>query len=249
MDRFGLGIAQSETKELRMRFQGRLISVLVCACVSSVVFADMVTVDRYGNYFGGLGGEDTITPIGWSWNPYPLYSSNTQVAGGLQTFCVELVEPITPGVTYDVVLNDRAIWGGVGPQGNPLSVGTAWLYHEFQKGNLQGYDYTPGIGRKHTAQELQLTIWWLEGYLDDPGDSNPFRNLALATFPDPKADNNGLYPVGVLNLYAQGHLGDPQYRRQDFPVCIPDPVPVPAALLLCLLGLGTSGLGLRRIGL
>jgi hypothetical protein len=235
-----------------MRFHGRLLSVLVCVCVSSVASADMVTVTRHANYFSYFSfaypiGEDTITPIGWSWNPYPLYSSNTQVAGGLQTFCVELSEPITPGTTYDDVLNDRAIWGGVGPQGNPLSVGTAWLYHEFQKGTLQGYDYIPEFERRErTAEKLQITIWWLEGYVDDPGPDNPFRQLVLATFPNPMADNNGRYPVGVLNLYEQGHLGDSQYRRQDFLVCTP--VPIPAALLLGLLGLGISGLGLRRIG-
>jgi hypothetical protein len=164
----------------------------------------------------------------------------------LQTFCVEYWQPIITPKTYDDVLNDRAIPGGVvGPQGNPLSIGTAWLYHEFQKGTLKGYDYIPGVGREGTAAELQHTIWWLEGYINDPGFSNPYRQLVVKMFPDPMADNNGLYPVGILNLYEPGHLNDPKYGWQDFLVCTP--VPVPAALLLGLLGLGLSGLGLRRM--
>jgi hypothetical protein len=154
------------------------------------------------------------------------------------------------GIPCDVTFSDKAILGGVGPSGDPISVGTAWLYHGFQNGNLEGYNYadTPAGSRRTAAGALQNTIWWLEGENPDPGNGNFYRNLVLAQFGSEAgamADNNGSNPVMVMNLWTLGHAGDfsqnidgsYKYLLQDTLVCIP----APGAILL-------GGIGIALVG-
>jgi hypothetical protein len=227
-----------------------------CAFATAPALADLTitttgnggTHDGYGIWQTGQGGEFTFRPSGW--DPLDLYNSVAKNQGGqegtFQTFCLEHNEYLYPNTTHAVVLNDRMINGGVGPQGDPLSVGTAWLYHQFQSGTLAGYDYdNTGAGRHTSAQELQNAIWFLE---DEQGGSltTTYRDMLIAEFgsvTDAKLDNNGRIPVAVMNLYAEGHAGDPEYLRQDALVC----TPLPAGLLLGLLGLSAAGLRLRRL--
>jgi hypothetical protein len=172
-------------------------------------------------------------------------STSNQDQGRLpsfQSFCLEENEYIYAGSTFTAVLNSKAIYGGVGggPQGDPISAGTAWLYHNFQNQTLPEYEWTDVAGRHASAAELQNTIWWLEQEAGDPGAGNTFRNQVIAEFGNASnamADNNGKYPVAVLNLYN----GDGS-RAQDMLVC----VPIPGALLLGFLGLGAAGLKLRQ---
>lgn len=229
----------------------RLISIaLLCAFLTTPVLADTVaTVNDYGIWQTGSGGEFTLQPsAGLQW-VLPLYVGSTKNQGTqdtFQTFCLEEHEYIYANTTFDVVLNNKAVNGGVGPQGDLISVGTAWLYHSFQNQTLDGYDYVTDAGRHASADALQRTIWWLEGEAaGDPGTGNAFRQAVITQFGNADgamANNNGQYAVAVLNLYAQGHAGDANYLRQDQLVC----VPLPAALLLGLLGLSAAGLKLRK---
>lgn len=202
-----------------------------------------VTVTSTNGYFSDYGGEFTATPsaeLAWVLN---LYHPNATLNGGFQTFCLELSEQVSMGSTYTVVLNDRMVDGGVGPAGDPISLGTAWLYHEFQAGTLANYDYTPGSGRVASAGALQSTFWWLEGESADPGAGNIFRNAVIAQFGTAAAamaDNNHTFPVAVLNLYDQN--GN---RAQDLLVC----VPAPGAIILGSLGTFLVGLLRRRAAL
>jgi len=219
-----------------------VITIAIAAVLSVQAFAGLTVQigysgSSYGPYQTGSGGEFTVNPGGW--DPLDNYADdvkNIGVAGTFQTFCIEASETIGGyAATYDVVLNTSAMYGGVGPGGDPLSIGTAYLYHEFQNGTLAGYAYTGGTSaRKADAGELQNAIWYLEG--EGGSLSANYKSILEAEFTTVanamNTDANGAYGVLVMNLYdANGG------RHQDLLVC----VPAPGAMLLggigvCLVG-------------
>ncbi len=223
---------------------GAAISVLFLAAAQ--VNALTVTVNRIPGYFSGNGGEFTITPSGnLCWGNYGELTHNQRGAPlpNFQSFCLETQERVTLGQAYVAGLNTKAIKGGVGPQGDPISIGTAWLYQLFATGTLPGYDYTPGLGRMSSAGDLQKAIWWLED--EQHGAIAPWIATLLQQQFGPnwqavaKQDNNRQYPVRVLNLGVCGT------DVQDFLVMIvPD-----GGLTLMLLGIGIGGVALisRRL--
>ncbi|MHC4159783.1 MAG: hypothetical protein ACYSSO_11975 [Planctomycetota bacterium] len=199
-----------------------LVNILVGLITATAFGSFTVTVKRHTDYYGGDGGgEFTLIPSGW--DPLPFYSDNTKNQvdiGSFQTFCMETGESLVVGQTYNVVLSSVIITGGEAVS-DPLSIGSAWLYHEFQKGTLENYDYTPGADRQASAGDLQQTLWWLEDDIADPGAGNVFRNMVINKFgsdPNAKLDNNYAYSVEVLNIFDDaGNL------KQDMLVCIPAP--------------------------
>ena len=241
--------------------QKTALAVLVGMAMVPALLADQVTtVNSYGPYQTGQGGEFTLRPdaqLSWVLGEGYVDTVTKNVLGlngTFQTFCLEGQEFIYPNTTFDVVLGTSAIRGGVGPGGDPLSVGAAWLYHEFliagDYDGLAAYDYAnPGrSGAGSSADLLQRAIWWLEGEEGEVYNTlNPYEAAVVTKFGSQegaKGDNNGQYAVMVLNMYAAGHGGDADYLRQDMLVGVPD-----GGLTLTLLGMGLGSLAMisRRI--
>jgi hypothetical protein len=221
-----------------------VVSFLMVLVLAPMAMADQLTWSRQDGYYSGTGGEftlagDNIVPF----QPYYVDSTKNQVvAKSIQSFCVEKDEYVSSNPNYFYV-NDKAVQGGINTNaGDPLSKGAAWLYHQFQLGILDGYNYTPGSARITSAGLLQDAIWYLEEETGNPG-TNVFINAVSAKFGSfalAQADNNGQYAVAVLNLYNL----DGSYA-QDMLVCVPEP----ATMFLLGSGLiGVAGFARKRFG-
>ena len=227
--------------------------LLAAAALVPTALADQIDIGNpsfgYGRWQTGNGGEFTFTPVnpsGWVNNSaYGTGAKNIDVAGSFQSFCIEGGEFIAPfpqdPPPYNAALNHNAVWGGVGPAGDPISVGTGWLYSQFARGVWSSglsYDYTnTGVGRNVSADALQKAIWWLEGEESLSYDSGNIYEAAVVAFfgseAEAKADGGWLYGVWALNL-TNPTTGA---RAQDGLIYVPD-----GGTTLMLLGMATSGL-------
>jgi hypothetical protein len=222
-------------------------------CLATTAIANTITTVGNGGTYGGYGpwqtgqgGEFTFVPDGQLSSVLNGYASvaENQVPGyqSFQTFCVEDTEYISAGVPYNVNFNTKSVYGNV-----TLNKGTAWLYEQFAKGKLAGYDYANLTadgrgGSAHptgSAAALQTEIWFLMGQADG-GTGNPYYDNLVHTAAtaggwnvmDPNA---GQFHVAVLNLWS-GPVGTG--AAQDQLVLVPD-----GGLTVMLLGMGLSGVG------
>jgi len=230
-----------------------LIVVGLVLLLASAALADQVQVGYPGSFYGpyqtGVGGEFTLTPLNpTGWLDLSNYASAARVGGGFQTFCLEGSEFIGGySSTYNASMNRNAVWGGIGPSGDPLSVGTGWLYSQFatsdwESGYGLSYNYTSVSGRRADADLFQKAIWWLEGEESvSYNASNKFMAAVVARFGSrtaAKADGGWLYGVYALNLTtANGGRVQDQLYFSGIPV--PD-----GGATIALLGLAIAGLGI-----
>jgi hypothetical protein len=199
--------------------------------LASSAMADQVRVgypgSTYGPYQTGSGGEFTLTPV-TGWLDLSHYDAVARNAGGssgsFQTFCLEGSELISGyNHTYNADINQNAVWGGIGPAGDPLSIGTGWLYSMFASNNWESdlkYNYPGLISRKADAGLLQNAIWWLEGEegILYEAKKNKFMDAAVARFGSQdgaKADGGWLFGVYALNLTTAngGRVQDQVYFK------------------------------------
>lgn len=234
-----------------------LISVAVGALMSlsqaGAVPIDWVTrLSGYGQDPGGEFNVYSAVLVAEGYNN--LYSPLALAVNGfgntgIETFCLEGNEYFANSGT--AVIGPNAILGGVdhhagpgtGPAGDPISLGTAWLYDQFARGVLANYNYTVGSGRVASAVELQQAIWYLENETDL---ANPLSNVFLAAVNSKfgnllagEQDNNGTYQVAVLVMSSADGS-----NAQDMLIRVFD-----GGSALMLLGIGLSGVGMfsRRI--
>lgn len=207
-----------------------------------------ITIFQTPNASGGAGGEFTIGVDTALLKYKALYSDKVSSANSFQSFCLENWNPAeaTWSGSADYTINSYAINGGGGATDGKdiISIGTAWLYQQFAKGTLDGYDYTLGTGRSDDAIALQKAFWWLEN--ENGGDYNSefiskaILGLGLAgSISDIQTAlraNNTIYAVAVINPYQGSTLRQSQLIL----------VPVPGALILASLGTGFVGWLRRR---
>ena len=175
-----------------------LLAVAFVAATEVRAVSVLVRQPSPGYGGGNGGGEFNISPnfTGASYGP------EVAIFGGFETFCVQAnVGIIVPG-TYDAAV------GQADSVGNPLTVGAAWLYQLYASENpVLVYNYTPGVPRTGSANELQQAIWILQGqgggnvvetattsaYVQQA--ATHFGSLANALVP-----NNGTFPVAIVQM-------------------------------------------------
>ena len=105
-----------------------------------------------------------------------------------RTFCIERTEYIDLNVNGFVIDSiSKSANGGLPSGPDQIEQQTAWLFYNYTRGTLAGYDYTDNsLARKISANALQNAIWFLEGEIilsAAQQAANPFlvaANLASA---------------------------------------------------------------------
>jgi hypothetical protein len=225
--------------------------------------AGKIYVGSYGPYQTGVGGEFTYqvvatTPAWPSLSGYSTLASGYEASPSFQTFCIEGSEYIYRNTTYDAALNSKAMYGGNYPDGDPISQGTGWLYSQFARASWDAtynLSYNYGANRSSSADALQKAIWWLEGEEGIGYNSgNIYMAAVVAKFGSAcggdltcaqdkaKSGKASDYGVYAINMWAEGHFGEKDYRRQDgLFFSVPD-----GGTTLVLLGGALMGLGALR---
>ena len=225
-------------------------------------------VSREDGYWSGNGGEFTISDYLYDGTlllsnaHYYVDAKGVRGEESFQTFCVETGESVvTPSDVWvsieaagiepgDFGFGSHSYQGGV--PGSPSSPGddldqrTAYLYTMFATGAMASwttsYDYnTSGGSRASDAEQLQKAIWSIEGeYTLLASDTKAEAWVSKAN--TEVAFGGEWYKMGIGNVRVLQMTSGSTNLAQDQLYY----VPVPAAVLLGILGLGVAGWKLRK---
>lgn len=192
------------------------------------------SVIQLADSYGNTGGGEFIATV------------TGAPADTFLTFCLEKNEYFTPGQNlYVKAVNTAAVNGGVGgPNPDPISAQTAYLYTMFRTGALSGYDFVnTGATRVASANSFQKAIWYLEEEITyGETDAQAQAWITAANTAVSSSAWTGIGNVRVLNLYQDANFTT---RAQDQLYLLP--VPEPEIYAMMGLGLGLLGwVGRRR---
>jgi hypothetical protein len=181
---------------------------------------------KFSDRPGSPGGEFLAT-VNNAWSFVTFCLQKTEYIDFTNTFVVDAVT--------DYATSDPTNVGGNAQGHDPIDQRTAWLYTQFTRGSLAGYQYV-GTGAQRTASAnlLQNAIWMIENEI--AMDSNQYyvkkANEAVA------AGWSGIHDVRALNLRR---LVNGQWvESQDQLTRVPEPSSV------LLFGFGLAAFGARR---
>jgi len=139
-----------------MKAKFSIVAGLMLGAIVAVpaVMANSIVLNQ-NSYSFADGGE--FTALTSPQNFLGGYVPSTILNGGFETFCVEASVTFYPGTTYSFTLSNTD------SQGRALTEGAAFLYYEFARGLLTGFDYSNAANRQIDSGELQSAIWNLQG--------------------------------------------------------------------------------------
>ena len=152
------------------------------------------------------------------------------------TFCLETNEYFTPGELLRVSgISDSAKAGGVGgggATGDPLDNRTAWLYTQFTRQTLTGYDFADNAARILDANSLQRAIctsrlnwgWLIHSQGSPPSGASTPRLRLGSTAATAVAGGWTNLNVVVLNLFRKDSNNQFTVKAQDQLYYVPAPV-------------------------
>jgi hypothetical protein len=232
----------------------KVMAVALLAGVGSTISGATLQLNTnpFSNGNGLGGGEFTAVPVSGALDK-SAYHSLALYQGNIEVFCLEYNEHFSPGGVYDYTVNSNAFGGDVaGGGGDPISLGTAWLYQQFATGALStfAYDQSNVAARKNSSSALQLAFWYLEdetqfisGYGSYDPTTNVFLNQTASQFGgllNAKANANGAFGTAVLNITSGN--GANLHQSQTYLTNVPD-----SATTLALVGMALAGLvAIRR---
>jgi len=210
--------------------------------------ADTVTLDALPGIYPGLGGgEFTAFTDPSTFNQYyasqALYNNGTPINGtsvGFETFCIETGVDFTPGnwggPTYSYTLGQVAQPIPAAGAGSAIALtkGAAWLYFEFAKGILSGFDYTYGAGRMTDDNLLQSALWTFQGnqtygsYVPATALNNTFYADALNAFGNSSAAADAGYTGSSVQILSLWDNSDNAAQNQLVLTGDTNPTPTPS---------------------
>lgn len=213
-----------------MKFSKTLVAALVLTVLSgmgsSLLALEKLKITRENGYFGGSGGEFSVVGLGSAQLPgsgyVPGENGTSLSAGSFQTFCVEYQVHVSPGSDYWYSISDEVQFANDHGLGY-VALGTDWLYDQFARGILSGYEYEKGTDRAASAIALQNAIWFIQGQIADAGTGAGFVVIAEGAVgaSELNSQSNGMYGTRALNLWSQDNPTRP-YDVQTQLIRVPD---------------------------